>query len=117
MPLTITQIREIIDLARIFILSMVMIVFAISFFVPLFKTYIPYLDKVSRPSGAMITRLLIRLGLFMLALHGVLFSVARVFIPTLDPVFLIISVTIVYIIVGGFMIYSWGRHPDGMRGL
>jgi hypothetical protein len=116
MPLILEHINDLIDLIRLLVSITAVVVFSVGFFVPLFGTYLPYRREIGRPSGAMTSRLILRGALLLLVISTAIFSVLRNFMA-IEPVVPHIVVTTLYFITVIGIIYSWHRHPDGVRGL
>jgi hypothetical protein len=111
------QMQVSIDVLRIIVDVFAIIVFTLGFGCPLIYTFIPYWKQNGIPSWVMISRLLVRFFLILLAVYNLLFPVIRLISPDWDRDPLRSLSIPLYIILTLLFLHMWWRHPDGIKGL
>lgn len=112
-----TDMQQLFDLGKVISAVIAASVLLLSFFAPLFGTYIPYWRRFGRPSLSMTTRLALRLFLASIICYDALFPLNRLLELGLNgPELIVISIPL-YVFFPLLMILTWYSHPDGIRGL
>jgi len=108
MPPSDEYVRIVVDLVAI-------VIFSAGIIFPVKNTVIPYWKHYGRPSGAIFSRLFIRIFLLLLIIYNLTFPVAR--LMGIDHTPLRDVAAILYLILSLVFLHSWFQHPDGISGL
>ena len=91
--------------------------------IPLVYTFLPYRHNIGDPSWALKSRIWVRILFFLLAAYNALLLASRMFSlfdVTGYSLAAIISRNLsapIYIGIVTLLIYTWFKHPDGIKGL
>jgi len=108
---------------RLGLLTISAIILLIGFTIPFVQPFLPYRYNVGEPSWALTSRIWVRVLFFALALYNAIMLAARMFSWFEVTGYSLIAIAVrnmsapVYIGIVALIIYTWIKHPDGIRGL
>ena len=112
-----------IEYLRTIIIGIVTLVLLVSVVVPIIYTIIPYRREFGKPSWALKSRLYVRILFFLLAFYNLmllalkLFGIMDLTGPSAEAVTARNLSLPVYLAILTLLIYTWHKHPDGIKGL
>jgi hypothetical protein len=117
------QFGRTLEYLRLGLLIISSIILSIGFIIPFVQTFLPYKYNVGEPSWALTSRIWVRVLFFSLALYNALMLAARMFSWFDVTGYSLTAIAVrnmsapVYIGIVALIIYTWIKHPDGIRGL